>query len=140
MDIYKPRWRIEDYHLVLKAGRRVEELQFETAERAAKAIYTHAAAAVRIVALRDLARRHHPDVPCTEALSESEWRAPWTRIHKEPPSRLAPPPSLRQAVPWIGRMGGHLGREGDGMPGARTLWRGWRDLQTLVVLYEILAP
>ena len=99
----------------------------------------YAPAAVRIVALRDLARRH-PDVPCTEALSESEWRAPWSRIHKEPPSRTTRPPSLRQAVLWIGRLGGHLGRKDDGMPGVRTLWRGWRDLQTLVVLYEILAP
>ena len=139
VEIYKLRWRIEDYHLVLKAGCRVEELQFESAERAAKAIYLYAPAAVRIVALRDLARRQ-PDAPCTQVLSGAEWRALWTRIHKEAPSRATPPPSLRQAVLWIGRMGGHLGRRGDGMPGVRALWRGWRDLQALAVLYAILAP
>ena len=92
-----------------------------------------------MVALRDPARRQ-PEAPCTQVLSGAEWRALWTRIHKKAPSRATPPPSLRQAVLWIGRMGGHLGRKGDGMPGVRTLRRGWRDLQALAVLYAILAP
>jgi Transposase Tn5 dimerisation domain len=33
---------------------------------------------------------------------------------------------------WIGRLGGHLNRQRDGMPGVRTLWRGLRDLTLLV--------
>jgi hypothetical protein len=132
--IYRLRWRIEDYHLVLKAGCRAEELQFETAERAAKVIYLYAAVAVRILALRDFSRRE-PDAPCTRALREEEWRALWTYIHKTPPSPETPPPTIKQAVLWIGRLGGHLGRKSDGMPGVTTLWRGWRDLENLVVIY-----
>jgi hypothetical protein len=34
-------------------------------------------------------------------------------------------------VPWIGRLGGHLNRKRDGMPGVRTLWRGFHDLALL---------
>jgi len=40
--------------------------------------------------------------------------------------------TLGQAVVWIGRLGGHLNRQRDGMPGVLTLWRGLRDLTLLV--------
>ena len=41
--------------------------------------------------------------------------------------------TIAQAVLWIGRLGGHLNRKRDGMPGVRTLWRGLHDLSVLVV-------
>jgi hypothetical protein len=40
--------------------------------------------------------------------------------------------TIGQAVLWIGRLGGHLNRKGDGMPGVRVLWRGLHDLSRLV--------
>jgi len=40
--------------------------------------------------------------------------------------------TFSQAVLWIGRLGGHLNRKKDGMPGVRTLWRGLRDLDVAV--------
>ena len=36
-----------------------------------------------------------------------------------------PPPTLREAVRMLGRLGGHLGRKSDGEPGVTVLWRGW---------------
>ncbi|MFH1090746.1 MAG: IS4 family transposase [Pseudomonadota bacterium] len=55
----------------------------------------------------------------------------WTYIHKKRPQPSIPPPTLKQAIMWIGRLGGHLGRKSDGRPGIRTLWRGLRDLSLL---------
>jgi hypothetical protein len=46
-------------------------------------------------------------------------------------------PTVKQAILWIGRLGGHLNRKRDGMPGVRTLWRGWRDLTLLVTGYRL---
>jgi hypothetical protein len=132
---YKLRWRIEDVHLSLKSGCRIEALQFETAERLQKAIVLYTAIATRIVRLRDLARRT-PEAPCTIELSDDEWRVLWAHRHSELPAPDEPPPTLRQAVRWIGQLGGHLGRKRDGMPGVRTLWRGMRDLQLLVAGYR----
>jgi hypothetical protein len=37
----------------------------------------------------------------------------------------AVPPTLRETVRLLGRLGGHLGRAGDGEPGVTVLWRGW---------------
>ncbi|MFO0946006.1 MAG: IS4 family transposase [Planctomycetota bacterium] len=132
---YTLRWRIEDFHLTLKSGCRIEALTLRNAERLQKAITLYSAVAVRIVALREVSRKR-PDAPCTEMLSDDEWRALWCKIHKKPAPLHQPPPTMQQAVLWIGRLGGHLNRKGDGMPGVRTLWRGMRDLAILVAGYR----
>ena len=136
---YTYRWRIEDMHLVLKSGCGVEKLQLETAERLMKALAVYSSVAVRIVALRDSARKN-PDALCTEVMEPTEWRALWTVINKQAPEPEQQPPTLRQAVLWIGQLGGHLNRKQDGMPGVKTLWRGWLQLQTAVEMFVILRP
>jgi Transposase DNA-binding/Transposase Tn5 dimerisation domain len=127
---YRFRWRIEDFHLTLKSGCQVEKLELETADRLIKAATLYSAVAVRIVAIRDLARLT-PDAPCTVILTPDEWQSLYVRFSKQKLTAATPPPTLQQAVKWIGRLGGHLGRKRDGMPGVRTLWRGFRDLSLL---------
>ena len=132
---YALRWRIEDFHLAWKQGCRIEQLQLETRERLEKALILYAGVAVRLLRLRDLARQE-PEAPCTEVLTEEEWRALYVHVTGEVPGAQTPVPTVAQAVKWIGRLGGHLGRKRDGMPGVRTLWRGWRDLAVLVAGYR----
>lgn len=127
---YGFRWRIEDFHLILKSGCQVEKLALESAERLSKAALLYAAVAVRLLTLRDLARVT-PDTPCTVVLAEEEWQALWVRFAKAKLTVHTQPPSIAQAVRWIGRLGGHLARKRDGLPGVRTLWRGLRDLSLL---------
>ena len=45
-------------------------------------------------------------------------------------------PTIGQAVLWIGRLGRHLNRKRDGMPGVRTLWRGLHDLTLMVAGFQ----
>ena len=54
---YTCRWPIEEVHLVLKSGCKVEGLRLETWEGLEKAVTVNAAVAARIVSLRDLCRR-----------------------------------------------------------------------------------
>ena len=137
--LYKLRWLIEDFHLTLKSGCQIEDLRLETADRLIKALVMYSAVALRIVALRDQARRR-PNDPCTTLLTTDQWQALYAYIHQQRPSATTPIPSVRQAVLWIGRLGGHLNRKGDGMPGVRVLWRGWRDLTLLVAGYLAARP
>lgn len=127
---YKFRWRVEDFHLTLKSGCQIEKLGLETAERLIKAATLYSAVAVRVVALRDLARVE-PDAPCTTILTPDEWQVLWVRFSNTKLTRTTPPPTIEQAMRWVGRLGGHLGRKRDGLPGVRTLWHGFRDLSTL---------
>ena len=128
---YKLRWRIEDFHRVLKDGCRIERTQLKTAERIETWLALCCAVAVRLLQLTHWARLE-PDAPCTAVLSDEEWQVLWAYHHKRPIPRGLSPPTMREAVRMIGRLGGHLGRKCDAMPGVRSLWKGWRDLDLLV--------
>ena len=127
---YTCRWPIEEMHLVLKSGCKVEELRLETWERLEKAVRINASVAARIVLLRDLAQET-PEAPASDVLSTDEAAALVSHFGKGKsisPAHL----TIGQAVLWIGRLGGHLNRKRDGMPGVRTLWRGLQALTLLV--------
>jgi hypothetical protein len=122
------RWPIEEVHLVLKSGCRVEDLRLETWEGLEKAVTVNAAVAARIVSLRDLAREA-PEAPAAPVLTSDEVEVLVCHFGAGmEPSAL----TIGQAVLWIGRLGGHLNRKRDGMPGVRTLWRGLHNLTWLV--------
>ena len=113
---------------MLKSGCQVGGLRLETWDGLEKAVTVNAAVAARIVSLRDLARES-PEAPALEVLSEDEVEVLACHFGKGmKPSEL----TIGQAVLWIGRLGGHLKRNRDGMPGVRTLWRGFHDLTLLV--------
>lgn len=44
---------------------------------------------------------------------------------------------MQQAIVMLGRIGGHLGRKSDGMPGTECIWRGLQRLDTAVDMYAI---
>ena len=81
--------------------------------------------------------RAEPEAPCTLVLSDDQWRVLWECTHKKSAPPGLRPPTMLEAVLMIGRLGGHLGRKCDGMPGTKTLWLGWRDLQLLVGYAQI---
>src|SRR2546425_9689555 len=119
---------MEEYHLTLKSGCRIEALRLAKWESLEKAVVMYTSVAARIVALRDRAAQE-PDAPATVLLSEDECAVLVATFGKgQGVVRL----TLGQAVLWIGRLGGHMNRRRDGMPGVRTLWRGLRDLTLLV--------
>jgi hypothetical protein len=106
--------------LVLKSGCRVEELRLESWDRLEKAVAVESAVAARIVSLRDLARET-PEAPASVVLDEDEVGALACHFGDGmSPSEL----TIGQAVLWIGRLGGHLNRKRDGMPGTTSL-SGW---------------
>lgn len=134
---YSQRWLIERYHLVLKSGCRLEELQWEKAERLQRALATHSIVAWRLLWLTYEARQD-PMKPCDQVLEREEWEALYARIHE---TREVPtaPPTLREAVRWIAQLGGFLGRRGDGEPGVQTLWKGMRHLHDMATTWAILS-
>jgi hypothetical protein len=75
--------------------------------------------------------RETPDAACTAVLSTVEWQALMTFTTKSP-TPSASPPTRREAVWAIAKLGGFIGRKGDGEPGVKVLWRGWIRLQDIV--------
>ena len=135
---YTYRWRIERYHYILKSGCQVEKLQLETRDRLMRALAVYSMVASQLLWLTYHARQT-PQASCTVALSNSEWKALYAATHK---TTILPdcPPDLQTAVLWIARLGGFLARKGDGLPGVKVLWRGFRRLQDLTAMWEIFNP
>lgn len=123
---YTCRWGIEIYHKVLKDGCRIEERQFEEAENIKRYLALDSVVAWRVLYLTMIGRQM-PDLPSSAVLEAHEWQALYCFIHKTstPPEQ---PPSLRQAIRWIGKLGGFMGRKGDGEPGVTVIWRGLQRL------------
>jgi hypothetical protein len=135
---YTYRWRIERYHYILKSGCQVEKLQLENKDRLMRALAVYSVVASRLLWLTYQAKQI-PDAPCTVALSDSEWGALYAATHK---TTILPdcPPDIKTAVLWIAKLGGFLGRKSDGQPGVKVLWRGFRRLQDLTIMWELFHP
>lgn len=135
---YSFRWLIERLHYVLKSGCKIEASQLSEAVRLERLLAVYTLVAWHLLWLTYQARLT-PDAPCTVALQPAEWQALYLFTQKQ---RRLPkhPPSLRQAVRWIGQLGGFLGRTGDGEPGVKVLWRGWTRLQDIVATFTLLQP
>ena len=135
---YALRWRVERFHFTLKSGTSVEKLQLETADRLKRALAIYSIIAWRLLSLTYLARVE-PDAPCTQVLEEDEWKA---LVLMQPAKRgVKPalvPPSIREAVRQIAAWGGFLGRKGDGEPGVKSLWIGWRRFMDYTDAYRRL--
>lgn len=134
---YTFRWLIERFHYVLKSGTKIEELQLKDAESLQKAIAVYSLAAFRVMQLV-YESRHHPEVSCEVILTKAQWVTLYMLIHGNN-KILKQPPSLQQAVMWIGRLGGHLGRKSDGPPGLKTVWQGYQQLCNAASVYELMT-
>jgi hypothetical protein len=121
---YAHRWGIETWHKVLKSGCKVEDCMLEEAERLKRYLTLFSIIGVRLMHVTYLARMQ-PDIPATAVFSAVEIQALHLRLKKAPPEQ---PPTLRDTVRMLGRLGGHLGRKCDGEPGVLVLWRGWMRL------------
>jgi hypothetical protein len=132
---YTYRWLIERFHYILKSGTKIEELQLKQATSLQKAISVYSLAAFRIMQLV-YESRQHPQVNCEVILTKAQWQTLYMLINK---SNQIPKqaPSLQQAVMWIGRLGGHLGRKSDGPPGLKTVWLGYHQLCQATTIFEL---
>jgi hypothetical protein len=133
---YTYRWLIERYHYALKSGCGIEKLQLETGRRIHMALATYSIVAWRLLWLTYEARIH-PNTPCDTVLETHEWQALCVTFSQNPdPPKI--PPSLREAVRMIAKLGGFLGRTRDGEPGVKTVWRGLKRLHDIAATWKLL--
>jgi hypothetical protein len=131
---YTYRWLIERFHYVIKSGCGIEGLKLKQAESLKKAIAMYSLASFKIMQLTYQSRAT-PDVSCDVILTTEEWEALYLRMHKTG-NLPASPPTLGEAAKWIGRLGGHMGRKGDGPPGLKTIWQGYVRLRDITDMYS----
>lgn len=126
---YQRRPIIEEYHKAFKSGCGVERLQQRGRAALEAAVGITAVLAVGLLELRDLARDPaRQDEPAARVVGErvvrvlSIWRLGVAK----------PDWTVREFLWALGRLGGHMNRPSDGMPGWQTLWRGLRKLRAML--------
>jgi hypothetical protein len=124
---YACRWLVEEYHKCLKTGCAAEARQLEHADRLEPLLGILTVVAARLLALKQQAWAD-PHAPAAPHVGELEVRlVAAERGLDAPPDRI----TVYQFWREVAKMGGFLGRRGDGEPGWQTVWRGWRKLQAM---------
>lgn len=122
---YASRWLVEEFHKALKSGLGVERLQLADGERLKPAAAIMSIVALRLVGLREQVRLT-PQRPADEAGLEPLA----LQVLRQATERMLR--TVEEVALALGRLGGHLNRRQDGLPGWHTLWRGMRQLDLLV--------
>jgi hypothetical protein len=132
---YTQRWCIETYHKTLKSGCKIEERRLGDSSRIERCLAIDLIVAWKIFYLTKLGREM-PNLPCTAFFEECEWKALVCHITRENPPET--PPTLKEATLMVGKLGGHLGRKGDGMPGIKAMWTGLQSLELITEMWIIM--
>ena len=131
------RWKIEQFHYVLKSGCAVEKLQERSMEKTTTLVLMYSIIAAAIMNITYIARTN-PRLPCTVCFEEDEWKVLYCTANKtkKPPEE---PYTIAEAVTYLSWLGGPKRAPSDGPPGVKTIWIGLDKLNTLLAYKEWLA-
>jgi hypothetical protein len=131
LDWYARRWGIEIYHRILKSGCRIEDRRLEDTDSLEPCLAIDLVIGWRVYWMT-MVGREKPDTPCNQVLNEEEWHVLSAWATGAIPNTA---PSARQAMRWIGKMGGWLARGKQDNPGTTCMWRGLGRLPTMAEGY-----
>lgn len=152
--LYALRWRVEEFHKFWKSdGMRVENLRMATPDNLRRVAVLMAFAACRLMRLRDAvvpptchlttmsgerdaaAVPTQPDMPCTDLLTDKQWRILWGLTANTAPPES--PPSRRWASLAVARLGRWTDTKHTGRPGYKAYVDGWKQLMQACETLEI---
>jgi hypothetical protein len=133
---YMQRWKIEEFHHVLKSGCAVEKLQERSVEKTTLLVLMYSIIAIAIMNITYIARIR-PALPCTVCFEEEEWKVLYCTAHKTktPPQK---PYTIAEAVTYLSWLGRPKRAPSGGLPGVKTIWIGLEKLNTLLEYREWL--
>ncbi|MDR1219039.1 MAG: hypothetical protein LBK73_05450 [Treponema sp.] len=124
------RWKMERLHYAPKSGRAVEKLQERSAGKTAAPILTRS-----IIAVMTLNMTHmgclEPETPCSALPGPDERKLPY-RIANKTKREPKKAHTIKEAVDYLGRLGGPKRAPSDGPPGVKTIWMGVMKLYILL--------
>ena len=130
---YRLRWRIEDWHRILKSGCKVEFLRHQRGERIERAVTINAVIAWRLAAMT-LLGRETPELPMEVMFTDVEIGV-LQDFAKH--NRLAVPDNLGAAVVTMAITAGYMNRKNDPPPGYQKIWEGYIRLVNMSQAYEL---
>lgn len=127
IEYYEKRPLIEEFHKALKTGCRLEQRQYQTSKRLEALTGMISILAVRLLQLKAVARVD-PERPA-HTVVPARWLHMLRCIQRGKRRKIL---TVRDFYHGLARLGGWLGRRGDGEPGWITLWRGFEKLHNFL--------
>ena len=124
---YEKRWLIEEYHKVLKSGCSIEKHALRTADRLEPLIALITILGTRLLQLKLVGRNQKQAKAKTHI--PSDWLKALKLVH--PKTKLTNM-TVYEFFRELAKLGGFLGRKGDGEPGWETTWHGFQKLKSLL--------
>jgi Transposase DNA-binding/Transposase DDE domain len=125
VDIYRARWRIEEFFKALKTGCAFEKRQLESLQSLLNALAVFVPIAWRLLLLRATARSSRASAPAPLVMPQSRVDA-LVALANSRGAKLPASPSVQEALLGVARIGGHIKNNGD--PGWIVLGRGYEKL------------
>lgn len=124
---YENRWMVEEYHKVLKTGCSVERHALRTAARLEPLIGLVSVIGTRLIQLKLIGRTQ------VDAKAATHVPSSWLKCLKlARPNLKLTGMSVYTFFRELAKLGGFLGRKGDGEPGWQTVWHGYKRLHALL--------
>ncbi|MDJ0708398.1 MAG: IS4 family transposase [Leptolyngbyaceae cyanobacterium MO_188.B28] len=127
---YSYRWRVEEYHKILKSGCQAE--RYRLAAEGMKSLLGFLSVIAADLLRLTYLQRTQPQTPAEEILDSAQ-----IQILKAKSSRLPKTLTIAWAVEAIARLGGYLEHRRKTPIGIQVLWRGWAKLQDLVEGWQL---
>jgi Transposase DNA-binding/Transposase Tn5 dimerisation domain len=135
--LYSMRWNIELLHKIIKSGFNVEKAQLRDANNLKKYAVLTFILAWRIFWITRYFEQEK-EKSCEKVLNEYEWKILYKKFNRNKPIPNVPP-SIKNVYIWIAKLGGFIGRKGDGNPGIVSMWRGWNRFIDLLDDYKLFC-
>lgn len=132
---YAKRWRIEDWHRILKSCCKAEEMGADDAESLRRILAVNMVIAWRVHVLV-LLGREQPDLPMSVVFSDMDIRVLCLMAKRR---GFPQPTNLGEAIITVARLGGYLHRKHDPPPGSKVLWLGLLKLMFAAEGAELVA-
>jgi Transposase Tn5 dimerisation domain/Transposase DNA-binding len=138
VEYYLCRWEIEIFFKTYKSGCKVEAKSLRGADRLYPLFSLLLIVAWRVNFLLHMGRIN-PNISCEVFFEKSEWKAGYMAAtrKKEPPST---PPSMKEMMGYVSKLGGHLGRKKDPQAGIKTIWVGICKLTNYADAWDLFGP
>lgn len=129
IDWYQCRWVVEEFHKAKKTGLNIEDPQFQFEDRLEPMIAILSVVAISLLNLRSLADNESTKDEPAHTVMHTDYIEALTLWRYR---NVRPDISVYDFMMALAKLGGHLNRKRDGMPGWITLWRGWMRLNDRV--------
>lgn len=131
---YTLRWRIEDFHVVLKQGASIEKLQFEEEHQLKNAIVVYSIVAIQVLKLRYLSETN-PELPILQAgIEQQDVYIAVQYLEKVRKIKVQMPQIL--TIAFFCQLLALIATGNKKNTGMRALWKGYREFSLIKEIFK----